>query len=264
MSNAITMSNPITPPRVADPALFARRWRLDEGGLALALVLGMFSRKVFLILPCVAALVFVGCSATPPEEDEDETSDALSSGSCAGTSTGPCAGQPIDTAVKCAQALGARVLSYYRSPAQQECVRRQNGCTNRCTGSAGCARPTAGCTSSPHTKCLAVDLVANGAPLTQSQLRSCGLAKTTAPHVNHYDYVGGGTTTVDPDEPDAPAGCASATLRRTVPPGTCVQRPDDDVWYVCDADNLGAWPSIEGPSDPQCTSCPQLAGGRCP
>jgi hypothetical protein len=34
-----------------------------------------------------------------------------------------------------------------------------------------------------------VDLVADGAPLSKAALRSCGLAKTTAPHKNHYDLV---------------------------------------------------------------------------
>ncbi len=71
----------------------------------------------------------------------------------------------------------------------QERVRRENGCTNRCSGQAGCVRPTAGCTSSPHTACRAVDLVNDGAPVSRTALRACGLAKTTAPHRNHYDLV---------------------------------------------------------------------------
>jgi hypothetical protein len=233
----------------------------------------MSIHKHLLVIPCVAAFVFAGYIATTPfEEQAGEESEALT-GSCAGTSTGPCAGQPIDTAVRCATALGARVLSYYRSPAQQECVRRQNHCTDRCTGSAGCARETAGCTTSPHTQCHAVDLVANGAPLSQAQLRACGLAKTTAPHLNHYDYVGGGAAPASDPEPvpaspgKTPAGsgggtCRSATLGEDVAPGTCVQRADSS-WYVCEASDLTAWPAVSDPTDPQCTSCPQLAGGLC-
>ncbi len=122
-------------------------------------------------------------------EDTGETSEALG-GQCAEpNNAGPCAGTALDRAVKCAKAKGATVLSYYRSPKAQECVRRQNRCSNRCTGQAGCVRPTANCTTSGHTRCTAVDLVADGAPLSRAQLRACGLAKTTAPHANHYDLV---------------------------------------------------------------------------
>jgi hypothetical protein len=61
------------------------------------------------------------------EEDgvvAESTEDAL-------TSAGPCAGRPIARAVRCAQAKGARVLSFYRSPAEQERVRRENHCRTR-------------------------------------------------------------------------------------------------------------------------------------
>ncbi|MBS2014431.1 MAG: hypothetical protein JST00_16205 [Deltaproteobacteria bacterium] len=122
----------------------------------------------------------------PLAGDEDtyaSTDEAMSS-------AGPCSGKPIDRAVRCAKAKGARVLSYYRSAAEQERVRRENGCRNRCSGMAGCVRPTADCTSSPHTRCRAVDLVADGAPVSRAELRKCGLAKTSLPHKNHYDYVG--------------------------------------------------------------------------
>jgi hypothetical protein len=112
----------------------------------------------------------------------ESTGDAL-------TSAGPCAGRPIAHAVRCAEAKGARVLSFYRSPAEQERVRRENHCSNRCTGMAGCIRPTADCSSSPHTRCEAVDFVNDGAPVSRSALRACGLAKTTLPHANHYDLV---------------------------------------------------------------------------
>jgi hypothetical protein len=139
------------------------------------------------VLACAAVDEVTGSDEEAVEDDEaldshEETSEAL-------TGPGPCAGQAIDRAVRCAQSKGARVLSFYRSPAEQERVRRENGCDNRCTGSAGCVRPTAGCTSSPHTKCKAVDLVNDGAPATRAQLRACGLAKTTAPHRNHYDLI---------------------------------------------------------------------------
>lgn len=143
-----------------------------------------------------AAVVFalfaglVACSAEEIGDDEDDDGeDGFESTSEALTGPGPCAGKAIDRAVKCAVAKGARVLSFYRSPADQERVRRENHCTNRCTGSAGCVRPTAGCTTSGHTACRAVDLVADGAPLSRASLRACGLAKTTAPHRNHYDLV---------------------------------------------------------------------------
>jgi hypothetical protein len=123
------------------------------------------------------------------DTDGDDGEDGFASTSDELKGPGPCAGKAIDRAVKCAVNKGARVLSFYRSPADQERVRRENHCTNRCTGMAGCVRPTAGCTSSPHTSCRAVDLVADGAPLTRAQLRACGLAKTTLPHANHYDLV---------------------------------------------------------------------------
>lgn len=152
--------------------------------------------KAFVALATTACLVACAADATNEEDmdgdgesltDDDEatssSSDELTS------SAGPCAGTAIDQAVKCAQRKGARVLSYYRSSKDQERVRRENHCTNRCTGQAGCVRPTAGCTTSPHTRCHAVDLVGDGAPLSRSELRKCGLAKTTQPHKNHYDLV---------------------------------------------------------------------------
>lgn len=124
------------------------------------------------------------------DEDVDEDdSEVVSSSEAALSSAGPCAGTAIERAVQCAIGKGARVLSLYRSPAEQERVRRQNGCRNRCTGQTGCVRPTAGCTTSPHTACRAVDLVSDGSPVTRAALRSCGLAKVRAPHRNHYDLV---------------------------------------------------------------------------
>ena len=144
-------------------------------------------------LPVRAGIAFllvatlVACAADDVGDDDDDGEDSFESTDSALVRSGPCSGKAIDRAVKCAQAKGARVLSYYRSPADQERVRRQNGCTNRCTGSGGCVRPTAGCTTSPHTACRAVDLIADGSPLSRAALRACGLAKTTAPHANHYE-----------------------------------------------------------------------------
>jgi hypothetical protein len=159
---------------------------------------GPRSRSFFskLVVACALFAGVVACAGVEGTDedddgiaDEDDGEDGVGSTSDELQGPGPCAGKAIDRAVKCAVNKGARVLSYYRSPANQERVRRENHCTNRCTGSAGCVRPTAGCTSSPHTACRAVDLVADGAPLTRTQLRSCGLAKTNAPHRNHYDLV---------------------------------------------------------------------------
>jgi hypothetical protein len=136
------------------------------------------------------ALAAVACAGADDGSQEDaDGEDTYESTSQDLVTSGPCAGKAIDRAVHCATAKGARVLSYYRSAADQERVRRENHCTNRCTGQAGCVRPTAGCTTSPHTACHAVDLVNDGAPLSRAQLHACGLAKTTQPHANHYDLV---------------------------------------------------------------------------
>ena len=134
----------------------------------------------------------VACSAGEDAEGDDgdaEGEDEFASTSEELKGPGPCAGKAIDRAVRCAVSKGARVLSFYRSPAEQERVRRQNGCTNRCTGMAGCVRPTADCYSSPHTRCQAVDLVNDGYPVSRAQLRACGLGKTSLPHANHYDLL---------------------------------------------------------------------------
>jgi hypothetical protein len=146
--------------------------------------------RAALALAVVASVV--ACSSADDPSADDPSADGEGSTAttdAALTTAGPCAGKAIDRAVKCAEAKGARVLSYYRSAADQERVRRENGCINRCTGSAGCVRPTADCTTSPHTACHAVDLVADGAPVSRAALRACGLAKTTARHANHYDLV---------------------------------------------------------------------------
>lgn len=136
----------------------------------------------------VLAAVFA-CSGPEGSSEEGGDEDGYAETNDELRTAGPCAGKAIDRAVRCAVRKGARVLSYYRSPAQQEHVRRENHCTNRCKGMAGCVRPTADCTSSPHTRCLAVDLVDDGAPLSRAALRACGLAKTTLPHANHYDLI---------------------------------------------------------------------------
>jgi len=166
-------------------------------GPAVALPRAMHLRtKAIVAMSALLTLVFAGCSATPIEEVEPEGEiSAEIQQRCAQLVAGPCAGTPIDAAVRCAQSHGARLLSYYRSVEEQECVRRQNGCDNRCTGNAGCRILTASCTGSPHTQCRAVDFVADGAPATTAQLRACGLAKIArSAHANHYDYVGGATS----------------------------------------------------------------------
>ncbi len=75
------------------------------------------------------------------------------------------------------------------------------------------------------------------------------------------DPASGGSA--DPPPGGGSATCKSFTLGKSVPAGTCVQRADDRKWYLCDANDPAAWPAIAGPDDPGCTSCPQLAGGRC-
>src|SRR4051794_8209352 len=101
----------------------------------------------------VASLIACAGAEEGDEADDEDGEDSYASTDSALTTAGPCRGKAIARAVKWAQAKGARVLSYYRSPANQEQVRRENHCTNRCTGSAGCIRPTAGCTTSRHTSC---------------------------------------------------------------------------------------------------------------
>ena len=149
----------------------------------------VFVRTVIAFSLVASVIACTGADDGEDDGDGEDGEDSYASTDSALSTAGPCAGKAIDRAVKCAQAKGARVLSYYRSAADQERVRRQNHCTNRCTGGAGCVRPTAGCTTSPHTACHAVDLVADGTPLSRAALRACGLAKTTAPHANHYDLV---------------------------------------------------------------------------
>ena len=153
-----------------------------------------FLTRAMIVLGCTMGVLACSGADDLDLDDEirrehDDEDDAYEATSDELKTPGPCAGTAIDRAVRCAQAKGARILSYYRSPQEQERVRRENRCTNRCTGMAGCVRPTAACTSSPHTRCRAVDLVSDGAPATRAQLRACGLAKTTLPHRNHYDLV---------------------------------------------------------------------------
>jgi hypothetical protein len=151
-------------------------------------------RSFVVLVGLVVTVVACTASEDPGLDDEqgaaNEADDEEVGQTEEAVTAGPCAGTAIDRAVKCAKAKGARVLSYYRSPADQERVRRENHCRDRCAAnSIGCVRPTAGCNSSPHTRCKAVDLVADGAPASRAALRACGLGKTTAPHANHYDLV---------------------------------------------------------------------------
>lgn len=159
--------------------------------LGRTLVVASLAFGVFCVNACAATDAIDGDDDHEEElaDDGDGDADSYESTSEALKGPGPCAGTKIDRAVRCAVSKGAKVLSFYRSPAEQERVRRENGCINRCSGGAGCVRPTAGCNSSPHTRCKAVDLVSDGYPATKAQLRACGLAKTTAPHRNHYDLI---------------------------------------------------------------------------
>jgi hypothetical protein len=155
---------------------------------------------------------------------------------------GPCAGTPLDAAVKCAVKKGASVLSYYRDPKDQERVRKENGCRDRCTGGAGCVRPTAGCTTSPHTRCTAVDLNRDGAPLSRQSLRACGLAKTKAPHANHYDLVG------------APSGAAAEAPEKKTKKAT--SKPIEEEEDTVDGDD-------DDEDEDTASAPPSSSGGRC-
>jgi hypothetical protein len=145
--------------------------------------------KVAIACAFLASIVACSGGEDAGDDEDDDGEDEFAATSDELRTAGPCAGKPIDRAVRCAQAKGAKVLSYYRSPADQERVRRENGCNNRCIGMSGCVRPTANCNSSPHTSCRSVDLVNDGAPVSRAGLKACGLAKTTLPHRNHYDLV---------------------------------------------------------------------------
>jgi hypothetical protein len=253
--------------------------------------------KHLLAIVPFAVGVFAGCTTTVPEapdldeEAEGESAQALTS--CHTERPGICVNAPINAAVECAKRHGAVVLSYYRGPTEQRCVRHQNGCTDPCTGLAGCNPIAANCGTSNHTRCLSVDFHNDGHPATQAQLAACGLGRRPGqrPHANHYDYMPGGTaasapspapstssssgkapsgaSTTPPPSGKVPSGgssgatCASATLGQSVAAGACVQRADDDSWYVCDASDPSAWPMVDGALDPRCTSCPQLPGEQC-
>jgi D-alanyl-D-alanine dipeptidase len=67
-------------------------------------------------------------------------------------------------------------------------------------------------------------------------------------------------TPTPPPTPDAT--CHSDVLGSDVALGTCVQRPSDDAWFVCDGP-APDWTQVAGPSDASCTACPQLAAGAC-
>jgi uncharacterized protein YgiM (DUF1202 family) len=112
----------------------------------------------------------------------------FSSSSESGFEGTPCAGTAIARATACALSKGAAILSAYRSPIDQERVRAENGCFNRCVGFDGCEPIAADCDRSPHTTCGAVDLQNDGLPLSIADLESCGLAKFGGlPHANHFD-----------------------------------------------------------------------------
>jgi hypothetical protein len=132
-----------------------------------------------------SALLLTSIACTTPVDDEEEAPEETSAEQTSG-----CAGKPIQAAVACASRAGAKVMSLYRSPAEQLAVRKQNGCDNAKYGKAGCNPVAADWDQSPHTTCRAVDLVNDGRPATTAALKKCGLAKTTLPHKNHYDFIG--------------------------------------------------------------------------
>ena len=86
--------------------------------LGRALVLASLAMGVFCINACAVTDDLDG------EEEEsgldDEGDDSYEATSEALKGPGPCAGKAIDRAVRCAQSKGAKVLSFYRSPEEQE------------------------------------------------------------------------------------------------------------------------------------------------
>jgi hypothetical protein len=129
---------------------------------------------------------------------------------------------------------------------------------------------------SNHQGGFALDLTTSS--WLASHAGSFGFVRTVPSEAWHYEYHGpdtggpcdsggSGSTTAPPDDngggADPDVTCRSATLGKNVAPGTCVHRADSGKWYVCDADAPGDWPTVSGPSDPQCKTCPQNAGGQC-
>ncbi len=277
----------------------SRASRGVAGGLAVAKWSPMTLLKHLLALVPFAIGAFAGCTTEVPDtpdldtEAEGESVQALTS--CHTERPGICTGYPINAAVECAKRHHARVLSYYRGIAEQQCVRHQNGCNDPCRGLDGCHPIAANCGTSNHSRCTAVDFIDDGYPATRADLEAWGFGHRAGQrtHANHWDYMGGGAeapaptssggTTASPGGKGTPgtstpppsgkgtsggtgggAGtCTSSTLGQSVADGTCVQRTDNDGWYVCDGSNPSAWPSVDGPQDARCTACPQLAGGQC-
>lgn len=95
---------------------------------------------------------------------------------------------------------------------------------------------------------------ATSAPSTTSSSTSTG---------DDDDDDDDGAVPLPPERPADLGTCASFTLQQNVVPGTCVQRADDDNWYVCDGNDLASWPQVDSPLDPQCEVCPQLDDGQC-
>lgn len=91
-----------------------------------------------------------------------------------------------------------------------------------------------------------------------------GASAITAPEAwdNGRCVTGGGATSPAPSRPPAEEGtCASNTLGRDVPHGTCVER--GGAWYVCDATRPAVWPVPGADGAPLCASCPQRPNGAC-
>jgi hypothetical protein len=90
-----------------------------------------------------------------------------------------------------------------------------------------------------------------------AQVRVCSVA---AGHLDVPKTVGhgaivapdqwdNGTCVWGSDQPPA-TGCTSTTLGRVVPPGACVQKATNLLWYRCEGDNVWADSSAD---DPRCT-----------
>jgi hypothetical protein len=254
-------------------------------------------RLTTLLASCLALFTIVvpGCAADTGDGDEDDhetepetasTDSALSSnvdcrirnetgyvkGSPRPVRLFTIGGKPVSIAVghqylkmkKAATAAGAplSIRSGFRTMAEQQYFYRCYQ-TGSCNHGHKAARPG----FSNHQGGFALDLEVS--PWLQRNAERFGFFATVRGEAWHYEYHGpdpGGPCSGGGgggDEPITPAGgggtCQSFTLGRDVPTGTCVQREDDQKWYVCEN---GDWPVVSGPASPQCTSCPQI--GRCP
>ena len=254
-------------------------------------------RITTLLASCLAlsTIVVPGCAADTGDEDEDhETEPESSSDSALTGASVDCrirndtayvkgaarpirlitiGGKPVSIAVghqylkmkKAADAAGVplSINSGFRTMGEQQ---RLYNCyrTGSCNNGNLAARPG----YSNHQSGLALDLKTSS--WLANNAGRFGFVRTVPSEAWHYEYrgpdtggpcSGGGGGNQDDVAPMGGGGgsCQSFTLGRDVPTGTCVQREDDQKWYVCDS---GDWPVVSSPASPQCTSCPQI--GRCP